>query len=212
MIPLRGNEMSFKKNNEDKALDINDTKSMIDNDNILIINNQKIFNEYSVDISDEIGEPKAYRELFFLLRNASNQDVIVLYINSPGGNLDTGISIINAIRSCPGRVASVLTGPVCSMAPLIALVADKVFVEEDVYMMFHDYSGGAVGKGNEQLAQIKVEKAFYDELFKRIVKGFLNTKEINRILTGSDLYLDRSDIIKRLKKLGKLGNPNKEET
>ncbi len=147
--------------------------------------------------------------MFNLLREANDDDHFILYLNNYGGQVNTGLDIINSMRACNGKVMTCMTGPCYSMAPLIILAANEIFVEDDTFMMFHDYSSGIVGKGSEMHASIAAEKPHFDNLFTRLTDKFLTTKEQRHILKGQDLYLNKDQIIKRLKRMKKLGNGSK---
>lgn len=181
-----------------------DLKPIVENDNVFIINNPKMTNVYSIYLTEHIGESKNYRDVFNLLREAGAEDYFKIYLNNFGGYVSTGQDIINAMRACQGQVFTCITGPVYSMAPLIALAGQKIFVEQDVFMMFHDYSGGQEGKGNEMALAVAHEKPHFDSVFRKLTKGFLSDKEATNVLMGQDLYLGREEIIKRLKKIKKL--------
>ena len=181
-------------------------KTIIENDSVYIINNPSQTNIYSIYLLEEIGDSKHYRDVFNLLREADEDEYFKLYLNNRGGYVHTGLDIMNAMKACKGVVLTCMTGACYSMAPLIVLTGDKVYVEEDSFMMFHDYSGGTAGKGNEIHSQIVYEKPHFDAMFRKITKGFLKESEIKRVLKGQDLYLGTEEVIKRLKKIGKLGN------
>lgn len=183
-----------------------DVKALIENEAVYVTNNPKVFNVFSVYLLHEVGETKHYRDVYNLLREANEDDTIIIYINNYGGYISTGQDIINAMRASLAKIITCITGPIYSMAPLIALSGQEIFVEDDVFMMFHDYSGGTEGKGNEIAAQIKHEKPHFDRMFSKICKGFLTEDEIKKICKGEDLYLRREQIIKRLRKIKKLGN------
>jgi ATP-dependent protease ClpP protease subunit len=182
------------------------SKPIVDNDSVYIINNPIVTNVYSIYLTQEIAEQRNYRDVFNILRNASELDNFIIYLNNFGGYCHTGIDLINAMQACAGTIFTCLSGPVYSMAPLIALHGQKIIVEENTFMMFHDYSGGQSGKGHEQEAGIRNDKPFFDNLFKQATKGFLTDKEAQQVLEGKDLYVNRNEVIKRLRKMGKLGN------
>jgi len=184
-------------------------KAIVDNDSIHIVNNSIIKNIYSVHLTEEIGESKHYRDLYNLLRNANDSDSFIFYLSNFGGQVHTGIEIINSMNVSPGQVITYMTGPCYSMAPLIVLSGDKIFLQNDAFMMFHDYSGSIRGKGHEQLSGVSFEKPHFDAFFKRVTKGFLKAKEVKAILKGQDLYLGKNEIEKRLQKLKKLGGEEK---
>lgn len=186
--------------------DRGDDKAIVDNDSLYISNNPLMVNSYFVHLTTEIGDSKHYRELYNCLRQASPDDFFHLHLANFGGYLHTGIEIINAIRACPGHVFTYMVGGCYSMAPLIVLSGDRIFVEDDSFLMFHDYSGGSGGKGSEMEKQIKFEKPYFDHTFGKIVNKFLTKKEIKHIIEGQDLYLTDEEVKTRLRKLGKLGN------
>lgn len=185
--------------------EISDNKAVFENESLSIFDDSKVTRITSIYLT-EITENKNYWEMHNRLRQASENDIFIIYINSPGGYVDTGLNIINSMKNCRGTVYTCISGPIYSMAPLIALSGQKVFVEEDVFMMFHDFSAWSHGKGNEIYSQITFEKPHFDELFKKITHKFLTKKEIKVVLAGGDLYLGRDELIKRLKKLELLGN------
>jgi ATP-dependent protease ClpP protease subunit len=171
---------------------------------VYIVNNPSVQNIYSIYLNKEVGESEHYRKMFNLLRTANNDDRFIIYLNNFGGYVHTGIDIINSMNACKGQIVTVVSGPLYSMAPLIALSADQLVIEPNTFFMFHDYSGGTSGKGHEQHASITHEKPFFDEMFTNITKKFLSTREIRSVNKGRDLYLTRDDIMKRLRKLKRL--------
>lgn len=90
------------------------------------------------------------------------------------------------------------------MAPLLALQGDKIKLENNSFMMFHDYSSFEMGKGSEIEAHVKHYRKFALDCFSQWCKGFLTKKEIDIILAGKDLYLDYNECKERLTKMGKL--------
>lgn len=164
---------------------------------------RSLFNVY---LHSSVEKQAEYVALIDLLRNGDENDSFVIYLNNRGGSAATGIDIINAMKHSHSEIVVCLTGPIYSMAPLIALSADKIFVEENSFMMFHDYSSGMSGKGHEQKANVLHTKDFFDELFNKITKGFLSAKEQKEVNNGKDLYINNKETIRRLKKMGKLAN------
>jgi ATP-dependent protease ClpP protease subunit len=181
-------------------------EALVSNECLHIVNNPIVKNVYSVQLTEHIGKSEHYRELYNLLRNGKEDDTFLFYLNNYGGFVHTGIDIINSIRNSPSRIVSIVTGPLYSMAPLIALTTQQLYIEDNTFFMFHDYSGDTAGKGNEQHAAILNDKPFFDELFEQSTKGFLTPKEIKKVTSGGDLYVRKEDVITRLRKLGKAAN------
>ena len=156
---------------------------------------------YSVYISEAIDAPNLYTHLFSFLRNAMPHDSITMYINSPGGNLSTGLQLITSINECQATVRTVLDGVAASLAPLILFAGHEIIINDNAMIMFHDYSTENYGKGNE----IKSSAEAYEKLYKKLLKcyahPFLSTQEIDQITRGQDFYFDSDEIIERLEKL-----------
>ena len=158
-------------------------------------------NRYHIYLSDDIGEPLDYVEICDLLRNAEEHDVIYLHLNTSGGRLDTGLQLINAIRDCAARVVTVIDPHAYSMGALLFLAGDEMVVPEHAMLMFHNYSSGLIGKGNEQLAEVHAASRSFEKVMKKICQPFLSADEVKSILHGQDLWLDADDIRKRLQRM-----------
>jgi ATP-dependent protease ClpP protease subunit len=161
---------------------------------------QKVRQQTVTDVylSKEIGPPSEYIDLLSRLRNAEPSDSIFIHLNTPGGYVDSGVQIINAMRDCPARIVTVLDGTVCSMGSLIFLAADEYIVHDNTRLMFHNYSGGTYGKGNEQIAQLESTVEWFTAMFYEICYPFLTEDELDAIVKGQDLWLNSEDIKDRL--------------
>lgn len=156
---------------------------------------------HRVYLSDELGSPADYIELIDELRSASSHDEFTLFLNSSGGRVDAGLQLINAMRASAATVTTVLDPYAYSMAAFIFLASDFQVVPENAQLMLHNYSSGLLGKGNEQLAEVRAASHSFQNLFKSICHPFLNMDEIISIMNGQDLWLDADNIRKRFKRM-----------
>ena len=154
--------------------------------------------QVSYYICGELKEPQYYTELFFTLRTASETDLIYLHLNSPGGDFNTGLQIINNIAASSARVVTILEARAYSMAALIFLSGDELFVHDNCQLMFHTYSGIFAGKGNEQQAEIAAVGRWCEKVMRRTCTPSLTDDEVDRILKGADYWIDSDDISRRL--------------
>lgn len=148
-----------------------------------------------------ISDPEEYADMVHRIRNASANDMIEIHLNTPGGNLDTGIQLINAIRSSQAHVVTVLDSRAYSLGPLIFLSGDELQVHDNCTMMFHNFSSGTSGKGNEQAAELELILKWFSKLMKRICVPFLTPEEVTHLLKGEDLWMDSDEIRKRLHRM-----------
>lgn len=141
----------------------------------------------------EIEEFGGYSELIKTLYNAQEGDVLRLNINSPGGRVDIGRSIITAMHLSKAVVHCHVESDSCSMASLIAVSGDSMSMADNTYLMFHNYSTGMYGKGSDLAKQMQYEQESIYTLFKAWCTPFLTMKEFTAMLAGEDIYIQDSD-------------------
>ena len=158
---------------------------------------------YNIYINEEIKEPSSYTNLLNLLRTASQYDLFTMYINSPGGNLSTGLQLITAMNESPAHIRTCLDGVCASLAPLILFAGREILISDNAMIMFHDFSTGNYGKGSELMSSAEANSKFYKKLLKSYAYPFLSIQEIDQVTKGQDIYFDSDQIIERLEKLNK---------
>lgn len=94
--------------------------------NLLRYERQAPVRQISYYVCGEIQEPQYYTELFYTLRSAGPTDLIYLHLNSPGGDFDTGLQIINNMLASEAQVITVLEARAYSMAAMIFLAGDEL--------------------------------------------------------------------------------------
>ena len=89
-------------------------------------------------------------QLLFLESEDSKKDIF-LYINSPGGSVTAGLSIIDTMHHIKPPVATVCVGMAASMGSLILSQGQKGkrFVLPNAEIMIHQPSGGAYGQASD---------------------------------------------------------------
>ena len=158
------------------------------------------YNTHEVFIDSEIEEPSKYRELVSVLINAGPNDKIHLYINSPGGHLDTAGAIISGILSSQAEVTAFLMGACHSAASLIAMYCHAVHVYDTAYMMVHTASFGSSGNTPTVKAHTDFTIKQCEKLMKDAYEGFLTEDELKKVLNGIELWYNAEEIKPRLKK------------
>jgi ATP-dependent Clp protease protease subunit len=89
-------------------------------------------------------------QLLFLEAEDPKKDIF-LYINSPGGSVTAGLSIIDTMHHIKPPVATVCVGMAASMGSLILSqgAKGKRFVLPNAEVMIHQPSGGAYGQASD---------------------------------------------------------------
>lgn len=152
-------------------------------------------------LSGPIREPDGYAEMVHTILTATEEDIIYLHLNCPGGNLDTGVQLINALNSSQAHIIASIESSAASLATLLFLCADEFLVHDNSIMMFHNYSGGAAGKGHEIMASAAATDKWCAELMKKLYLPFLTQQEFDRVKDGADLYFHSDEIRERLQRI-----------
>ena len=168
-------------------------------DSLVPIVEDKEAKTIDVFITDEINYPNVYNELFYKTVTAPKEYIITLHLNTPGGVIDGALLIIDAINKTKATVNAKLTGTVASAGTIIALACHNLEIAEHTSFMIHNYSGGMQGKGHEMKAHQEFVDKNLNKAFSNFYGGFLTEKEIESVIDGKDLWLNKEDVDERWK-------------
>lgn len=165
---------------------------------------QPTSHNYVIRIDDVIEGVNNYAEELSTLYEAQETDNVIIYINTPGGNLNTCITLCNAIDNCNGVVTTVLEGQADSAGGPLLLSGDNIAVMPNTGMLIHHASGGTWGKMNDNMKYLEFSNEQIARFFKKRYSGFLSEQEIDSVLKGEDIWLHDDEIITRLEKRAEL--------
>lgn len=94
----------------------------------------------------------------------ANGNPIRLIINSPGGEVFAGAAIYNALLQYEGKKTVRVDGVAASMASVIAMVGDEIYMSPGSTMMIHRPSVGAWGNVEELEKAIEMLKAIEETI------------------------------------------------
>lgn len=154
-------------------------------------------------ISKTVGEAEGYTDMVHRITAAGPNDVIFIHLNTPGGHLDTGVQLINAMRNSQAKIVTVLEATAYSLGTLIFLSGDEMVVNEHCMMMFHNFNGGLIGKGNELVSELEATVKWFASLAQDIYIPFLTQDEFDRIVRGEDMWMQSPEIKVRLERMVK---------
>ena len=119
-----------------------------------------------------------------------NNKPIILWINSGGGNVADGFSIIDAMKGISSPVITLIVGEACSMAGVISIAGDKRWMTEHAIWMSHEMAGGIWGdytsKVLDRAGFLKKEQKKLLEFIKNHTK--LTKRELQKAKKG-ELWL-----------------------
>lgn len=157
-------------------------------------------NTFRVYVDGAIGPISQFRSLIDILHSAGPEDVIEFMMASPGGQADTMIAIINAIKSTEAQTIAVLIGFNASAATAIILACDNVLVMPHSSFMVHNASYGVPRSGSNtvkrfvQFSEKQLKRVFVD-----CYEGFLTEEEISKLFEDDkEMWMDEDEIAERL--------------
>lgn len=153
---------------------------------------------YDYYLTGVIGDPEEYLDLCNILRTASQQDEVVIRFNTPGGQVRTGNMIINAINESEANVIGFIESDCGSMGTYIFLACHTWGVSEAAEFFCHTCSSGSFGKEHETYEQAVFLRKQQHKLMWKRYSNFLTEEEIEKVISGSDVYLDANEIMERL--------------
>lgn len=148
---------------------------------------------YRYNLYGSIKFFSTYEDFIERAGSYSENDGVLLYINSPGGCIDVGVTIITAIQECRAHVTAIVEAPSCSMASVIAMACDSLVICDDAHLMFHNYSVGQHGKGAEFMMSAAQNDDYIDRIFTKYCYPFLTKAELKRIRNDADIYIQWND-------------------
>lgn len=151
-----------------------------------------------VFLDENIREAKYYRTVLQGIDALGEGDLILLNINSYGGQLDGAIAIINAIENTEADVHASIEGVAASAASLIALAAPSISVSPYATMMVHAATFGAFGKQSDVISHASFVDKQVRNLMGSVYKDFLTDKELEEVIMGKELWFDAEEIVRRL--------------
>lgn len=149
---------------------------------------------YEYYLSGVITEPQDYIEWFDEIRNASENDQVRIYINSVGGDVNTALQFMRVLNETEATVTCSVEGSCMSAATMIFLCADNFEITPHSLFMFHNYSGGVIGKGGEIFDQAIFEREWSTKFLSHIYRDFLSPDEIQQLLNNKDIWLHSEEI------------------
>jgi hypothetical protein len=93
--------------------------------------------QYDITPPSEIKTDGSIQGLLNILREADDNDTVIIHINGIGGDVATAVSIINAMHESKAKVVADVSGAGFSSWAFIASQADELIMRPNSFLMFH---------------------------------------------------------------------------
>ena len=120
-----------------------------------------------------------------------SQDKVTLYLSSEGGDLNSGFSLYNFLRSYPIPITIVNIGTIESIAVMIYLSADNRLAVEHSRFLLHSFHWGYPNcpvdyqRLSENSASLRFDTSRYISIFKERTKSAEIPINVDECLNGS---------------------------
>lgn len=150
-----------------------------------------------------IDEQSAYDTSHWLLKSAliyNPDEVLTMFINSPGGNVDDGNAIISLMETNPHKIQTVAIGCIASMGVSIFIAGTKGMrlMTKNCLVMTHQFTTGIFGKAHELVAGNRMVQILEQQFIEHYTRNTnMTAKQIKDILLGpSDRWLEPKECLK----------------
>ena len=148
-----------------------------------------------VYIFDYIGYWDISARNFIDELKAIDADQIDLHINSPGGSVFDGVAIQNSIKHHKANVTVYIDGIAGSIASIIALSGDQVYIAENAYVMIHNPSSIVWGEAQDMLKEAEVLDKLADGLAGDYARQMdITTDEARALMDAETWYLGQEAV------------------
>ena len=158
---------------------------------------------FTVHINEDIKCAAYYSKIFDMLLDAGEDDIVNIFISSPGGDLDGLNVLLEGIRMTDAFVRAILIGCTHSAASILALNCHDVVVTDSATALIHCPRTGYGGKQVDLESYTSHSKRISDKLIRNTYTGFLSEESISEVLAGRELWLDADQIRDRLEQRAK---------
>jgi len=159
----------------------------------------RLLKERIVFVSGEIDDGMAnsvIAQLLFLQKEDAKKD-ITMYINSPGGHVQSGLAIIDTMNHIKCDVSTVVVGWAASMGAVILANGKKGkrFALKNADIMLHQPLGGAQGQASDIEITAKHIIKIRHNLYQNLAEITGKTKEKIEKDFDRDYWLDAKEAV-----------------
>ena len=152
--------------------------------------------ESTLYLSTLIENQTDLADITHALSKLTPEDKLKIVFNSNGGLVSEGKILINTIQSTGVFTEFELMSSAASMAAVMFCVGQRRIIHENSSLMFHTFSGGAVGRGQEMKDEVKHKNKNILSFLRAHLIG-LTDEELDKMVIGKEFWFDTPKMCKR---------------
>lgn len=148
------------------------------------------------DPEKEENSVASVKDLQEILSKNKNIPTVNVYINSPGGSVSEGIAIYNILKRTRAYVRVFIDGFACSIASVIAMAGNAIYMPKSSMQMVHNAWTVAMGN-SEELRKVADDLDKINEVvISAYMSKFKGTEKELRKLLDDESYLTAEECLK----------------
>ena len=148
------------------------------------------------DPEKEENSVASVKDLQEILNKNKNIPTVNIYINSPGGSVNEGIAIYNILKRTRAYVRVFIDGFACSIASVIAMAGNAIYMPKSSMQMVHNAWTVAMGN-SEELRKVADDLDKINEVvISAYMSKFKGTEKELRKLLDDESYLTAEECLK----------------
>ena len=160
--------------------------------------------EYRVDIDETFVHPRQFQYIVHAMENATEYDSFQLNLTTVGGALHAVLPLLGAMANTHAHVHVNACSDVASAGTFLLMRADSISINDYVTIMCHNVSFGSGGSGWNVEKHVEHTLKSSKRLLRDMYNHFMTPEEIERLLTGTDFYMDKEEFVERYERRSEL--------
>lgn len=152
---------------------------------------------YHIYLFGQIESPQQFIGAIEVMRAASENDRVMIHLQSCGGSLDAADTMLQAMHMCEAEICVNASGGCHSAATLILLAADSFMLSDNFSSLLHNGSTGTGGKFSDYRAETAFTAKWMERVMRDSYEGFLSPQELDDLIKGVDIWLDAEQWVER---------------
>lgn len=140
--------------------------------------------KHNVYLQNHLESPEEMIAVLDVLNTASEDDQVIIHLNSGGGDIYSLDTLLYAMANCPAHKHVIASGQICSAATFILLAADSFEVSPFTVLLFHTVTFGIYGQSQDNLEYVQFIHNESDRLMREYYKHLFTDEEINDIIVN----------------------------
>ena len=152
-------------------------------------------------ITGQVADLSEYVDLVDLLEVMKENDLLVIYIDSPGGYVATGAAIASCIDTCKGKVIGIARGLCASAGSLIWSACHICIAEPFANFMYHMSSHFDMGNSEGIRERAAIQVGYVTDCLLKVAfdKGHITKEEMRKIALGKEnVFISAQEMHRRL--------------